>query len=544
MGALCYVISFVSCDIQIKNDTQCIELHSLDRIDQAPFISKSVYCFTVDEDTTWNFWEKCFSDVKNQVIDPTALLFRSTLTKRHLQQVLLTPYHLAVIAIGAEKLDYRRAGTVLVKEGQIMENIYYIHKGSVDVVKHVDQEPTVIASMFEGDIIGDISFLKNLKRRKPASSTATIIAGKHTSITKLSRKNLFRTFQENEEFEWRFYFLLAAITAERIIRINDLMYRMKASADSGVEVKKYIPPSNSSENSPLKDSGSRLRSSRSRSLKLKSLEKSTTTFTSIAVLLGEPILQSFSCKFIVLTDKKPSPVQGMLLLARSNVVIYRKVFGKKTQIVIPSASIKSVVPQADPKNIKIQYFVKIGDEEIEVIVSEDDAHNVISLLKNYVQTSEETVDVKKLPKGSFHTNELDLFKEEIEFKKGAVILEPGKLSSTIFQLISGSCRVEITTNNGERVVVGTIKSGEIFGELSFLLGTVTSAYVVANSKVSVVQCSWDNLATIISRKPSAAVAFYRNIALVLCKRSLRAERKAMNLTHEEKSVPVVRFKTG
>jgi CRP-like cAMP-binding protein len=62
------------------------------------------------------------------------------------------------------------------------------------------------------------------------------------------------------------------------------------------------------------------------------------------------------------------------------------------------------------------------------------------------------------------------------FQKEDIVVGQGQCFQRIFQIVKGECRIEKTINN-ERVSSGRIGDGEIFGEMSFVLGGGAKASV-------------------------------------------------------------------
>ena len=583
---LCYCFSFVSCCFSFLEENQCrlIRFSVLERTNEVPFIKESQFIFICD-DSLWDFWKNQFQNAIQRNKNPSALLDRAIQTRKHLQSILLSSYNLELISVGAEQMSFseipKNERKYLIKKGEFMDNIFYIRSGSIDVKKPIDDQGNeeIISSIFQGDFIGELSFLRSLKKRKSVRSTASlVISSLNTTVTKLSFDNLLSTFNENKYLAWRFYFLLAAITGERLLRVNHSLTSQTSttnqddcnlSSSTGViidsDTSDDIPnekvrrrtshpaprvnTSSSGFNIDVRKSTSLVNSStpaaaalvsphqkQSSSGSLTGIKKPDKKYSSVCKLINEPILQSVSCKFRLLSSKKTNPTQAQLLLSRSSICLYRKIFGKKTQLLIPGVVIEKIsIEKLSPNDqvsssncVQLTYITPRQSETLELIFSPDrDLSFICKALEKYIPKKNSSFEWKNLPHDNLDLNEFDnIFGDEAFFDRGDVIINSGVLSDCVYQLTAGKCRVEIENSTGVRSVVGTIKSGETFGELSFLLGTVTGAYVIADSrKVSVVKCSWSNLSVLTSTDELAATSFYKYLAQVLCKRLLSTERK-------------------
>lgn len=64
-----------------------------------------------------------------------------------------------------------------------------------------------------------------------------------------------------------------------------------------------------------------------------------------------------------------------------------------------------------------------------------------------------------------------------------IIINQGEEYQRIFQIVRGECRIEVEDTTGKRTIVGYLKTGETFGEISFLSGQGATAHVLAHTEV-------------------------------------------------------------
>ena len=69
--------------------------------------------------------------------------------------------------------------------------------------------------------------------------------------------------------------------------------------------------------------------------------------------------------------------------------------------------------------------------------------------------------------------------ELVRVRPGAVIVDQGSTSRTMYVLARGSVKVERTSSDGQKQALATLREGAVFGELSLLSGAPRSAAVVA-----------------------------------------------------------------
>ncbi|KMP11699.1 hypothetical protein UR09_01920 [Candidatus Nitromaritima sp. SCGC AAA799-A02] len=70
------------------------------------------------------------------------------------------------------------------------------------------------------------------------------------------------------------------------------------------------------------------------------------------------------------------------------------------------------------------------------------------------------------------------------YSDGDIIISEGIVSNNAYVVISGQVRITKKVNN-KTVVVGTLKEGEVFGEMGLIAETVRSASVVAAGDITV-----------------------------------------------------------
>jgi len=121
-------------------------------------------------------------------------------------------------------------------------------------------------------------------------------------------------------------------------------------------------------------------------------------------------------------------------------------------------------------------------------------------------------------------------------KDDYVITQGNEQPQRLFQIASGSCRIEKTTDDGQTVVFGVITTDSIFGEISFLEGpgARATASVVANEDtlVNVIEGYYLNI--LFQYNSGLSGRFYHFLGSVIVKR-LKVREAALLKREEDES---------
>jgi CRP-like cAMP-binding protein len=98
----------------------------------------------------------------------------------------------------------------------------------------------------------------------------------------------------------------------------------------------------------------------------------------------------------------------------------------------------------------------------------------------------------------------------VRFKAGEPIINEGDAGETAFYIVDGSVEVSIGLGKKERTV-GTLKAGEIFGEMSLIVPGPRSATVRAATDVECLETSYDEFIAAIQSDPGYAVEFMKTL---------------------------------
>jgi signal transduction histidine kinase/CRP-like cAMP-binding protein len=119
------------------------------------------------------------------------------------------------------------------------------------------------------------------------------------------------------------------------------------------------------------------------------------------------------------------------------------------------------------------------------------------------------------------------------FSEGEIIFEEGSQGGELYLLITGSVKVSKLKRSGEEILIGIIKAGDCFGELSMIDRQARSAKIIAKGKCQVGVISRKGFDSLYRRSPVFAVNILQTVV-----RRLRTANQ-IYLEHEEKNTAVI-----
>ncbi len=112
-------------------------------------------------------------------------------------------------------------------------------------------------------------------------------------------------------------------------------------------------------------------------------------------------------------------------------------------------------------------------------------------------------------------------------RAGETVLAEGERNRTLFLVREGKLRVEKETD-GRRVEVAHMIAGELFGDVSYVVGGAATASVVVDQAAALDCIDGAALDELLGADPSLAARFYHSVALRLAER-LRDRTEAFSL---------------
>ncbi|MCW5717644.1 MAG: SLC26A/SulP transporter family protein [Bauldia sp.] len=107
--------------------------------------------------------------------------------------------------------------------------------------------------------------------------------------------------------------------------------------------------------------------------------------------------------------------------------------------------------------------------------------------------------------------------ERLQVEPAATILEHGSAATEMFFIEAGTASVRLPTD-GQYLTLATVGPGSIVGEIAFYLGSIRTAFVIAETPMVIWRFSRDALAELEADSPAAAARFHRGMAEVLADR--------------------------
>lgn len=99
------------------------------------------------------------------------------------------------------------------------------------------------------------------------------------------------------------------------------------------------------------------------------------------------------------------------------------------------------------------------------------------------------------------------------YKKGEYVLREGQPTAALFQIVTGSCRVELQIKDqAQAIIVGYRHAGEMFGETSLLKSGVATASIAADEETTIVCLEGSYLEELFQSSPGLPGRFFCFIA--------------------------------
>jgi sulfate permease, SulP family len=114
--------------------------------------------------------------------------------------------------------------------------------------------------------------------------------------------------------------------------------------------------------------------------------------------------------------------------------------------------------------------------------------------------------------------------ERRSLPEGTVLLRQGDSPDDLFVLESGRLRVELTTPEGTRMRLSTVRSGVVVGEVALYTGTPRTAEVVADTPSVVLRLSRASIERLEGEEPETAAELHRWLATTLAERLTDSQR--------------------
>ena len=113
---------------------------------------------------------------------------------------------------------------------------------------------------------------------------------------------------------------------------------------------------------------------------------------------------------------------------------------------------------------------------------------------------------------------LSPYLERSEIPQGTVLIRQGDPAGDLFLLESGRLATEVSTTDGARMRMRSMRSGVVVGEIGLYMGTPRTADVVAETPSVVLRLSRESIERMEAQDPALAAALHRWLATTLADR--------------------------
>jgi thioredoxin reductase (NADPH) len=118
--------------------------------------------------------------------------------------------------------------------------------------------------------------------------------------------------------------------------------------------------------------------------------------------------------------------------------------------------------------------------------------------------------------------------EHVSVEADSLIIEEGRPAPGLVLVLKGTVRIE-KNHLGGRIPLDELPTGELLGEVSYLLGSVATASAVAENTVQLAIIPIDKLEQLVRSDPVLAANLFRSWAELLAKRLDRRTGDAVSM---------------
>ena len=122
-----------------------------------------------------------------------------------------------------------------------------------------------------------------------------------------------------------------------------------------------------------------------------------------------------------------------------------------------------------------------------------------------------------------------------KYEEGQKVIVRNRMPGGLLQVVRGTIRLEVELPGRPHAqVIGRLKTGEILGEMAFLLGQMPAANAVCESATAaVVRLPYDHLHDLFDTSPTIATKFYYFLTMRAAERLRSVAREEIELVHDQ-----------
>eukprot|EP01122_Echinamoeba_exundans_P008896 TRINITY_DN302_c0_g3_i1.p1 TRINITY_DN302_c0_g3~~TRINITY_DN302_c0_g3_i1.p1 ORF type:complete len:1771 (-),score=520.87 TRINITY_DN302_c0_g3_i1:72-5384(-) len=449
----------------------------------------------------------------------------------------LTERDWSLLMTGAKEQTYAK-GTRIISQGQVNSNLYRIKNGTCRVEKTNDAgEKIQLATMGPKTMFGDTAIVPSMK-----VATADVVADSdNVEVFQIEVNICYEILKSNPGLSMRFYKQMALKLSQRLRNLHAPPPQKPSEAKatkSSKAAKKSKADSAGEAGADSKDAPSAAVTENE--IEEKSKDKAFTEKFDLDET--EIPIKEYECMSKGVVRK-----YGTMYITSHHICFEATVFGMSSQEVIKLDRLTAT----ETKNKK-ELRLAIKNKKWTFIFENglDEVHSLIESLRPVnVKDRRTTDELGQDDSSSGMTRKgtrrdvngtvegITMSKEDwalvqrgfklVTFKKDEDVIKEGTEMQRIYQIAKGTCRIQITHPTEGPKVVGSMETGALFGEMSFLEGKGATASVIADSETVEMYILEGHFINIVfAAHPDLSGRFYAYLASVIAER-LNAREKAI-----------------
>jgi CRP-like cAMP-binding protein len=460
------------------------------------------------------------------IVDEFGIFVNSPLTERD-WSLLMT---------GAKEQTYAK-GARIISQGQVNSNLYRIKNGTCRVEKTNDAgEKIQLATMGPKTMFGDTAIVPSMK-----VATADVVAdADNVEVFQIEVNICYEILKSNPGLSMRFYKQMALKLSQRLRNLHapSLQKPAEAKTTKSAKAKKAKAVGAAEAGADSKDAPSAAVTENE--IEEKSKDKAFTEKFDLDE--SEIPIKEYECMSKGVVRK-----YGTMYITSHHICFEATVFGMSSQEVIKLDRLTAT----ETKNKK-ELRLAIKNKKWTFIFENglDEVHSLIENLRPVnVKDRRTTDELGQDDSSSAMTRKgtrrdvngtvegITMSKEDwalvqrgfklVTFNKDEDVVKEGTEMQRIYQIAKGTCRIQITHPTEGPKVVGSMETGALFGEMSFLEGKGATASVIADSETVEMYILEGHFINIVfAANPDLSGRFYAYLASVIAER-LNAREKAI-----------------
>jgi CRP/FNR family transcriptional regulator len=128
-----------------------------------------------------------------------------------------------------------------------------------------------------------------------------------------------------------------------------------------------------------------------------------------------------------------------------------------------------------------------------------------------------------------------------EYSQGQIVYGPGRLSNSLYLVISGKVLISRIAEEGSEVVLEIVRPDELFGESAFFDVPRRSEQATALEKVTVMTWAISDMENLVTKRPRLALALLQILAQRNAEFSRRIESLSLDTIEQRLARSLIRF---